>query len=564
VDEQRYNRYMHFESLEANPWREEYLSSLLVSIAAVDTSVSAADMQCIWFCYSQEPNFRSYHGPDHGAFLGQPDAPEALTDLLSDKMPEKRAKSLLAIAGLFHDVAYKHVDEIDEQGTRAWTRVLRARIGHVAEYTRAVEDGRTVFRTHITSVGQGDAITQLVAHIFGVEENGIIHSQGGNEFDSALAAAKFLEQKGAPPESIVAAVTLIAATIPFRPAVGCDSQGNSTDGCMGALAERLRAAQLRIGGVVYQPDWQDVNDVMYLAVHLANRDVAQLLALDTFSGVIHGGRMIKKEEIPELRKGVTNIQELVRAAGLERSAPFLYQGLEGGNVPIPPDNVPHVYIPRDNAGNLLGVETAYPPVDVYRAAVETIKRNARLSRDFFRAHETGIALIASIATLIDEPEAPVPGIVDAILWHEKAIPRGNKRAQLSNDEQILYDELMYGKGQRDIDDTASRRSPTSGLILGAVGNAGIATLSSCISALRAEAKERGIADPFAQRELAERYATAVKDIIGPENFKTIVTEMHRVAQYYQDHPIRGNPDRPARLEALCPGLHEYSSNSAAV
>jgi hypothetical protein len=323
---------------------------------------------------------------------------------------------------------------------------------------------------------------------------------------------------------------------------------------MEILAERLKSTQLSYGDSTYQPDWQDVNDILHLAVHLANRDVSQFIIQENFSRVVNGGREIKKEEIPELRKGVTSIQELVRAAEIERSAPFLYQGLGGGNAPVSPDNVLHIYIARDHDGSLLGVESAYPPMDVYQAAVENIKRNARLSGDFFKAHETGVVLIASISTLIDEPRAPVPGIVRSILWHDTAIPKARRFEQLSEDEMEIYSELMYGKSQRDVDDATPRRSPVSGLVYGAVGNDGVHELSQCINTIRTEAKERGIRDPFADREFAERYIAKVRDILGSENFKTIITELHRVARYYQDHPTKGNPNRAARLEELCPGL----------
>jgi hypothetical protein len=400
----------------------------------------------------------------------------------------------------------------------------------------------------------------MVAQVFDVGEQGISHGQGGNEFDSALAAAIFLEEKLAPPASIVAVVVMIAATIPFRPAIGYDSQGNVTDGYMGILAERLRATELRSENSTYQPDWQDINDILHLAVHLANRDVSPFIIQENFSRVVNGGREIKKEEIPELRKGVTNIQELVRAAEIERSAPFLYQGLGGGNAPVSPDNVLHIYIARDRDGNLLGVERAYPPMAVYQAAVENIKRNARLSRYFFKAHETGVVLIASIATLIDESRAPVPGIVRSLLWHDTAIPKGKRFEQLSEDEMVIYSELMYGKSQRDIDDATPRRSPVSGMIYGAAGNSGVHELSEYISAIRIAAKERGIVDPFTDREFAVRYIAKVRDVIGVENFKTIMTELHRVARYYQDHPTKGNPNRAARLEELCPGLSEYEGN----
>lgn len=546
-----YHAYMTFAQPELEPWHPDTISRYLADLGAVHTTVTAEEVDGILFCYDQSPNFRYYHGPDHGAFVGQPDVPPALAALLSDRTSLVEAQADMAIKGLFHDAAYKHVDAL-EDGTRAWPSALREKIGDFVDYVKTTEDGKTVFRTVLTENGRGDPLTQMVAHIFNVGPEGIIHNQGGNEFDSALAAAIFLQGKGVPPKYIVSAVAGIAATVPFKPAIGEDASGNKTDGHIGELAERVKSVRYAVNGVVYEPDWQDTNDIMLLGVHLANRDISPFIQQDNFAGIIRGGRAIKAEEIPELRpQGETTISALARAAGLGRSAALLYQGLGSGSIPVPAANVPHIYIPRDNQGQIGDISTSYPPFAVYETAVANTERNARLASLFFRSHEAGIVTAACIATLIGEPDAAVPGMVHARLWRNDAIPHGARFDDLSADELLVYNELMHGAHQEDIGKATPQRSPIGGLLLGAVGSEGMAYLSSYIKELRDQAQGAGGAqDPFSDPVVAKSFIRDLAAGIGAENFDTIFSELRRVARFFADDPTRGAPDRAARLSAL--------------
>jgi hypothetical protein len=561
MDPQKYNRYMKFEDLKIDPWREEFLSEQLRNIGAANFSASDRDVDSIRFCYDQAPSRRSYHVSAHGAFVGQPDAPEALLRALSDEMPEQKAKAILSIAGLFHDVAYKHVDALDDEGTRAWPKVLEESIGDFVEYKRTLDEkGQVVFRTRLKPKGKDDPLTQMVAHIFGgIDEQGISHKEGGNEFDSALAAAKFLEGKEAPAKSIIAVVAAIAATVPFKPARDKDG-----DGYMGDLAKRVKATKFRD----CELSWEDTNDIMRLSVHLANRDISPFILKDNFAEVVNGGRRIKQEEVRTLREGVLHIQGLVEAARRESSAPRLYEALGGGSdTPIvSSENVPHIYIPRNPDGTLKGAEHAYPPIDVYLEAVANTQKNAAFASDFFKAHETGVTLIASIATLLEESEALVPGIVDSKHWHARAIPPEDKIARLDDEEKRVYEELMLGISQRDVGVAFTQRSPTGGLIAGAAGKRGVDELSSEINAIRREAHTT---NPFANEEFATRYINKVKEVIGPESLLTVLTEMQRVATFYQDDPLRGKPGRAERLKELSRSLglgeiREYTSHPTGV
>lgn len=562
MDNNRLAAYLTFSTPVPNPWQEDFLTQQLKNIGATKPIATDSDVQSILDCYKQSPQMRSYHNEGHGAFVGQPDAPDTLLSSLSENFSRPRAMATLSLAGLFHDVAYKHVDELDKEGNRAWPTVLKERIGKFVEYERNEVNGKAVYHTRLTEAGKNNPVTQLVAHIFAMGDEGIIHNQGGNEFDSALAAAKFLAEKGASPKSIVAVVAAIAATVPFKPALTLDDQRNVVgDGHMGDLAKRVKSSQLG----EYQPDWQDTNDIMLCSVHLANRDISPFILPDNFSNVIAGGRGVKKEEIHELRKVPETIQELARAASLERSAPFLYQSLGSDGSIVPAENVPHVYMLRNNDGQVINTqEQTFPPLDVYHEAVKNTKRNASLSSDFFKSHEAGIALVAAISTAIGESEAPVPGIVNAEEWHPKAMPKGATFERLGADEKLVYQELMEGAAQSNVDSATSKRSPIGGMLFGCLGRGGMEALSMRLQAIRADAKERGIENPFADPDIATNFVQDVKTLIGPDNFRTITTELHRVAKSFQDDPKRGNPERMAKLEALGEGLQCYQGQQQGI
>lgn len=555
-----FDTYLGFPSPEARPWEAETITRHLTHLGAERPTVTETEATSIRDCYTGPHRF--YHGPDHGAFVGQPSIPESVAPLpegepydpaagrLSDRVTREWAESVNAVAGLWHDAAYKHVDEQDSQGTSAWSEGVSNLINDVARYERTEVDGKAVYRTYLTEAGAADAVTQMVAHIFKVGPDGIIHNQGGNEFDSALAAAKFLESKGADAKTMVTAVAGIAATIPFRPALGEDAEGRLTDGHMGDLAHLVKTAQLH----GYQADWQDVNDIMHLSVTLANRDIAPFIRSYNLEEVIHNGRGVKLEEIRVLRERVETLPQLVESADRTASAPLLYEWIGSGEGPVPAANVPHIYIPRDADGNILDASAAYPPLPVYEAAVHNAATNSRLSSTYFKAHEAGITLAAAIATSVGEPDAMVPGFVGSIYWSFSSMPQGPQFDALTSDETRLSDVMMYGKGQGNLDPAVPSRSPIGGTIFGSLGTQGVEDLSDRIQQIRDQAKADGIESPFSNPDIARDFLREVVERIGTVNARTIFTELQQVAQIFAHVPERGSPDRADRIRQLAGNL----------
>lgn len=558
MDIQPFSLYMDFKSPQGQPWSDRFVGQQLGRLGA-DHLVSAAEVEAIRWCYMAAPTFRSYHGDDHGAFVGQPHVPEPLAAAMAGTMTRTEAGAVLALAGLFHDAAYKHVDTLDETGRRAWPSTLREMIGEHAQYERTERDGKAVFVTRLTAQGQADPVTRMVAHVFQVTDEGIAHHQGGNEFDSALAAAKFLEGKNTPARFIVAVVAAIAATVPFRPAL-VEEDGVVSDGYMGELAQRVKTVSLTVDGERRTLDWRETDDVMLVAVQLANRDVSPFMLPNNFGQVVSGGRGVKKEEVPELRAVADNIQSLLAAASRERSAPLLYQGLGGDGGPVPAENVPHLYIPHEPTGERASVSSAYPPRPIYLQAVRETRNNTHMATLFFQSHEVGIAFAAAVATMIGEPYASVPGIVDASLWDRRSHPPAAALARLERPEVDVYRELHRGDSQTQVDALTTHRSPIAGMIFGTVRSEGVRRLSALVASLREEGRQAGLADPFADRGIASRFVHAVREAIGGGAFQTIITEMHRVARFYADDPVRGHPDRPARLEALGGPVKDYTGH----
>jgi len=541
---------MEFTSSERDPWRADYLSQQLVVLGAERPNVSSQEATNLRNCY--ENPYRSYHGEQHGNFVGQPDVPAALAEQLSPAAREW-AGAVLSVSGLWHDAVYKQVDTHpdSETGEGAWHPSVTQLIGDYAQYKRTVENDRPVFRTYLTEAGKQDHLTATVAHIFGFDQTslqqGIVHNQGGNEFDSALAAAKFLEAKGTPAHMIVAVIASIAATIPFKPAQG-DLMGSTPDGHMGELAQRVESV-LRTSE---HGAWQETNDIMLLATHLANRDISPFIVPDGFAEFINGGRKVKKEEIPELRSEVTNMEQLSRAAGIERSAPLLYQWISSGEGPIPAANIPHFYIMRNEHG-VPQLAESYPPQTVYRQATLHAEQNTSLATLFFQAHEAGIVLAASLATAIGEPAAEVPGFVQAEVWSDQAEPIPQADAEFSEREIAIYLTLLHGIGQEEVDAATSLRSPIGGTLLGALGASGIRKLSEHIQQLRREQQTGGNPNAFSNPQAAEAMIGAIVSQVGMHNFALIVNELKHVAE-----TVANKPERAAALERL---LAQYRSTN---
>jgi hypothetical protein len=558
-----YERYMQFPGPVENPWTEQFLDRHLRGIGIPEPQVTDADVDRLRNSYDLQPPSRVYHGTEHAAFVGTPHIPDALAERLT-VFSRSRAESAVARAGGGHDRVYPKVDVIEGTTDRLWSSAVREDVGGMADCQAVEKDGRQIFMTRITEEGKNDPVTQMVAHIFGINDE-IAHTEGGSEFASALADAKSLERQGKSSDQLTSAekrdkalgiitnTVLIAGTVPFETSVERDETGAIIgDGSMGKLSERVRTVCLTLHEETFQPDWETQNDIMMLTTHFANRDISPLIAPDNVAGVIRGGRQLKKEEIPVLRQGVTTMDGLVQSVGREAGPPLLYTwiGSNREDAPVSAEKVPSVCFARDEHGEIIP-GTLYPPPEVYEQAVVHTLENCSLGDDFNRAHESGVCLSAAIATLVDESHVATPGFVDSTLWHRRALPRGERFDHLDSGEELVYQELMHGTNQQDVDSATPKRSPIGGMLFGVLGSEGIQGVSDAVQEIRN--RDKSIANPFADVDVAREYVQLVREQIGEENFRTIITELHRVAIAYQDDPFHGTPERAERLEALVDG-----------
>lgn len=543
---------MEFTIRDGSSLTRERLSGWLRAMTESAAPATSGDVDAVTWCY-QAPN-RKYHNENHEIYMMQEDAPDDLLAQLSDGMPPERAKAILAYGGAYHDVAYKHVDGAADV-SRAWPEALRERIGAFATYevTGDEKTGKPVFTTYLTEAGKADATVRMVAEVFGMDkEKGIVHNLGGNEFDSALAAAKYLEGQGVDKKSILAVTAGIAATYPFQPATSVldtpfkdpmaeqenpheDVATFKSPSHMDALSDKLKAASGNYGA---EMNWAEVNDAMLLSVHLANRDVAPFFS-QHFVDVAHGGLQIKVEEIPELRPQaeVDTMQGLLTAAGTHRSAPFLYKSLHDWEFPIQPENIPHFYRLRGEDGETIA-GSAYPPLDEYGAAVGRVIRNTELSTHYFEAKKVGVALATALAVLVDAPDVKVKEFVHGQLWEDDAHPGDAHIARLSVDGESVYDALMKGRGKGAVNQLEIDKSPIAGVIFGLAGKEGTQRLYDKV-------KDWQSVD---SKHQAREFVRAVQNEIGKEGMQIIGGQLARVAR----HPAYGgeNMERAAKLENI--------------
>lgn len=179
--------------------------------------------------------WRHFHTLDHILMVGDSDEP------------------LEVLAALFHDWVYAQVDE-----------KINFNLSHYL--TPYIQEEQTfLFKIKNNFSFKEDLVFNVVCSIFGFEPNQILSpNQGQNEFLSALAAAKILEN--ILPISLLARITtIIEATIPFRQL----SKDNLT--AIEILYQRLQKTNQEYNLGLSS---EEMEETMKQSVRLANRDVS--------------------------------------------------------------------------------------------------------------------------------------------------------------------------------------------------------------------------------------------------------------------------------------------------
>ena len=172
----------------------------------------------------------------------------------------KSDDALEVLAALFHDLIYVQVDG----------KIHFNLSYYLAPYIR--EESQNSFIIRDSYELPQDSLFEIVTSIFGLQPGQVLSRlQGQNEFLSALAAAKILEPFF-PPNILARIVTIIEATIPFRPL----SEEGLTP-CY-ALYQRLHKTNnlFNLGLSL-----EELEETIKQSVRLTNRDVSNFASENT-------------------------------------------------------------------------------------------------------------------------------------------------------------------------------------------------------------------------------------------------------------------------------------------
>lgn len=378
---------------------EDQLTTWLIRLGVENPVVTEEDIA--FFNAPYQPDARSYHDAQHQQNMANTELSDALKAKLAP-VDAELAAAMRGIVGHGHDLVYMQVDygqpETDAGiHQQVWKRLRQPDsaepvAGQASDASLLRVNRFDDFHISIPEAHRNDAIIQLVATLFGVGDDGIARKDGANEFASALAVAKFLESKAVPIAHIAGITQMIAGTIPFRADERTDTVPHN-EGYMGVLADRLTQA-LQKAGESETPEF--VQAMTFLTVDTANRDVesfwkagdAQLAAFIT------GGLKLDREANPHLREGKHSIAEMLAATG-----PGFYGRILAGEIAGLPENIAHSYQGFTGQTDADGAPLSQPQL------VAAATARLQVATDYLKAKKVGVAVVAAVAAMADEPDA---------------------------------------------------------------------------------------------------------------------------------------------------------------
>ncbi len=267
-----------------------------------------------------------------------------------------KLKSIMRLASAFHDTVYAHVDggitpEIE--------KIL-------SPYIEKTDDSGKKWKLKEYK-GELPEHTKMVMDIFGVEPGQELDpGKNQNEFLSALFAAEMLMKKGLSMKHIAQVVTLIEATVPFRP-------NDVFAKLEGRLAESNKKYNLELTDM-------EVKETFRAAVFIANKDISNMAGylnpdpVESFKCYIQNSWKIIPELNPSLR-GTEFTPTQYRVA---------LQGMQKFNELVSVDNIVHY-------------TEEYPPkaeVDEFKVAISKNMDRAKL---YLKTKVVSAAIVEALA-----------------------------------------------------------------------------------------------------------------------------------------------------------------------
>ena len=466
--------------------------------------VNTDDVDFFLFPYLQQSRY--YHSAPHGADMAR----------------------MSLFAGWGHDGGYLNIDGA-ENPTRPLAKVVADRLAGLIDCSKY----EMIFNLPVYTVQviapKEDSITNLACDIFGIGETRVIKSnQGGNEFVSALATAKWQYDKGVPLKVIAADLQIIAGTVPFKDSKQSEAYPYE-DGYMGCLYQRLVDANAKY---VLEMSDKEIYRATVNTCTFANKDVSDFK--DSWIRLVHAGFGITQEMNPPFRDyNPRTVQQLM--IGTHGG---LYGMIEAGNGPVKAENVFHTFRNAD-----VGLsELSDDPRQAHEIATRLTKKHSGYAAQYMRFKRVGIALTAAIAAFVDEKDASVPGFVNRDGWSNPR-PFGERKANPPEDE--ILNVLKFGRGENtDIGGKYGyevSEAPISAFIYEMVGRETMVRL----------AEEAMKVKSFDIKEDARKYIKLIANEIGADNLKIVLNELARVARH-PDAKLGGgeNEDRAQRIEQV--------------
>lgn len=319
---------------------------------------------------------REFHDPDHKFLMAAHSSPE-LKEFIENRHPEFKPykgrilfdflSALQILQGAFHDVVYFQVDSNGTEGEIA--RPVIDKVGDIIDnYVFYDEKQKRYYlkeEWHLPT-SEEDKIFHLVLDLFARKGGDSLgHLEGGNEFLSAVVAAKQLEKTGMPMKNIAQVIHGIVATIPFKPQEYYLEMENRIMAANNKYNLGMSVEEVEISSIV--------------AVDTANRDISSF-AFKNFEEFIENTEKVIGENMGN-RKFKTPF---------EFSSAFKKQ-------------IDFFEILKANYKNVFHHFHGWYPEDKYEEKSVLTKMNIEDGIVYLKAKAVSSTLVAAIATIIDEP-----------------------------------------------------------------------------------------------------------------------------------------------------------------
>jgi len=436
-----------------------------------------------WFLFLPQDVFgggeRFYHNKDHRYDMTRQPSPEVM-EYLRKEFPNSgydydTVGALHVIVGALHDIVYAHVDA----NTHPRLREALKKYIDLEPSADLLKEGLYFPR----SVVRNDPMARMVFTIFDVpHDKGINVFEGLNEFLSAIATAKMLDDMGVSIKHIMQIVHGIAGTIPWQ-----------DQSYFPILEDRLRKANMQLKLPLNE---EDIKVSTVLATEIANRDV-ESFAYKDFKRFVNKSLQVSTE-LSKVSKFDTPSKFFTALSG----AVAFYEMFNNPNSGKKYHNIFHRSGKR---------EEDHPSSENYASITNQAEENIKQGILYMKAKRLSVGIVASLANYMGEDNVP---LIEFVEGHSFVKIPGQK-ANLINFS--LQEKAVLGALQ---DKTSGRvgtfevgETPIGAFIFEKLGAKKTEELYSTLEQIEKLSKQQHAYD------LKDHIMLILRDSVGEENFE---------------------------------------------